>query len=96
MTKRLPRVRRALAPRVPARAGACRPPRRDARTERRPAAPRRRGAETALRAAVEHAERALSDDDGGYSVSRTHDAALELARAARALLNELENEVNPR
>ena len=47
-------------------------------------------AEAALRAAVEHAERALSDDDGSYSVSRTHDAALELAHAARALLNELE------
>ena len=46
--------------------------------------------ETALRAAVEHAERALSDDGGCYSVSRTHDAALELTEAARALLNELE------
>ena len=47
-------------------------------------------AEAALRAAVEQAERALSDDDGSYSVSQTHDAALELAHAARALLNELE------
>lgn len=54
-----------------------------------PAAPRRRPAETALRAAVERAERALFDDDGNYSVSRTHDAALELAHAARALLDEL-------
>ena len=96
MTRRLPRACRALGPRMPARAGTSPPPRRDARAERRSAAPRRRGAETALRAAVEHAERALSDDDGGYSVSRTHDAALELARAARALLTELENEVNTR
>lgn len=47
-------------------------------------------AEAALRAAVERAERALSDDEGCYSVSRTHDAALELTEAARALLNELE------
>ena len=47
-------------------------------------------AEAALRAAVEQAERALSDDEGCYSVSRTHDAALDLAQAARALLNELE------
>ena len=46
-------------------------------------------AEAALRAAVERAERALSDDEGCYSVSRTHDAALELTEAARALLNEL-------
>ncbi len=44
----------------------------------------------ALRAAVEQAERALSNDEGCYSVSRTHDAALELTEAARALLNELE------
>ena len=47
-------------------------------------------AEAALRAAVEQAERALSDDEGSYSVSQTHDAALDLAQAARALLNELE------
>ena len=47
-------------------------------------------AEAALRAAVEHAERALRDDEGCYSVSRTHDAALELTEAARTLLNELE------
>ena len=44
----------------------------------------------ALRAAVERAERAMSDDDGSYSVSKMHDAALDLAEAARALLNELE------
>ena len=48
------------------------------------------GAETALRAAVDRAERALFDDEGCYSVSRTHDAALDLAHAARALPNELE------
>ena len=48
------------------------------------------GAEAALRAAVERAERAMSDDDGSYSVSKMHDAALDLAEAARALLNELE------
>ena len=47
-------------------------------------------AEAKLRAAAEQAERALSDDEGCYSVSRTHDAALELTEAARALLNELE------
>ena len=47
-------------------------------------------AEAALRAAVEQAERALFDDEGSYSVSQTHDAALDLAQAARALLNELE------
>ena len=46
--------------------------------------------EAALRAAVERAERALSDDEGCYSVSKMHDAALELTEAARALLNELE------
>ena len=46
--------------------------------------------ETALRAAVEQAERALFDDEGCYSVSKTHDAALDLAEAARTLLNELE------
>ena len=58
---------------------------------RPPREPRPRGAaETALRAAVERAERALSDDEGSYSVSETHDAALDLAQAARALLNELE------
>ena len=56
-------------------------------------APRTAGvapAETALRAAVERAERALSDDEPSYSVSRTHDAALDIVQAARALLNELE------
>ncbi len=56
-------------------------------------APRTAGvgaAETALRAAVERAERALSDDEPSYSVSRTHDAALDMVQAARALLNELE------
>ena len=47
-------------------------------------------ADTALRAAVERAERALFDDEGSYSVSETHDAALDLAHAARAFLNELE------
>lgn len=47
-------------------------------------------AKTALRAAVERAERALSDDEASYSVSRTHDAALDMVQAARALLNELE------
>ena len=47
-------------------------------------------AEAALRAAVEQAERALFDDEGCYSVSKTHDAALDLAGAARAFLNELE------
>ena len=47
-------------------------------------------AEAALRAAVEQAERALLDDEGSYSVSKTHDAALDLAHAARAFLNELE------
>ena len=47
-------------------------------------------AEAALRAAVEQAERALSDDEGCYSVSQMHDAALELTEAARAVLNELE------
>ena len=46
--------------------------------------------ETALRAAVEQAERALFDDEGCYSVSKTHDAALDLTEAARALLSELE------
>ena len=46
--------------------------------------------EAALRSAVERAERALSDDEGCYSVSKMHDAALDLAEAARALLNELE------
>ena len=46
--------------------------------------------EAALRAAVERAERALSVDEGCYSVSRMHDAALELTEAARALLDELE------
>ena len=56
-------------------------------------APRTAGvgaAKTALRAAVERAERALSDDEASYSVSRTHDAALDMVQAARALLNELE------
>ena len=48
------------------------------------------GDEAALLAAVERAERALRDDEGCYSVSRMHDAALELTEAARALLNELE------
>ena len=47
-------------------------------------------AAAALRAAVEQAERALLDDEGCYSVSKTHDAALDLADAARAFLNELE------
>jgi len=47
-------------------------------------------AEAALRAAVQRAERALRGDEDCYSVSRTHDAALELTEAARALLNELE------
>ncbi len=47
-------------------------------------------AEAALRAAVEQADRALLDDEGSYSVSTTHDAALDLAHAARAFLNELE------
>ena len=47
-------------------------------------------AEAALRAAVEQAERTLLDDEGSYSVSKTHDAALDLAHAARAFLNELE------
>ena len=47
-------------------------------------------AEAALRAAVEQAERALFDDERCYSVSRTHDAALDLAGAARTFLNELE------
>ncbi len=47
-------------------------------------------AETALRAAVERAERALSDEGDCYSVSETHDAAFDLAQAARNLLNELE------
>ena len=48
------------------------------------------GPEAALRAAVERAQRALFDDEGSYSVSRTHDAALDLTEAATALLNELE------
>ena len=48
------------------------------------------GAEAALRAAVERADRALHDDEGCYSVSRAHDAALDLTEAATALLNELE------
>ncbi len=48
------------------------------------------GAEAALRAAVERADRALLDDEGSYSVSETHDAALDLTEAATALLNELE------
>ena len=47
-------------------------------------------AEAALRAAVEQAERALFDDERCYSVSKTHDAALDLVHAARAFLNELE------
>ena len=47
-------------------------------------------AETALKLAVERAERALFDDDGSYSVSQTHDTAIELANAARALLTELD------
>lgn len=47
-------------------------------------------AEATLRAAVERADRALSDDEPSYSVSRTHDAALDMVQAARALLNELE------
>ena len=47
-------------------------------------------AEAALRAAVEQAERALLDDEGSYSVSKTHDAALDLTEAAKALLNEPE------
>ena len=46
-------------------------------------------AETVLRAAVKRAERALLDEDG-YSVAETHDVALDLAQAARALLNEVE------
>ena len=46
-------------------------------------------AETALRAAVKRAERALFDDEG-YSVTETHDAALDLVQAARVLLNEIE------
>ncbi len=49
-----------------------------------------RGAEAALRAAVDRAQRALLDDEGCYSVSRTHDAALDLTEAATALLSELE------
>ena len=56
-------------------------------------APRTTGvgaAKTALRDAVERAQRALSDDEASYSVSRTHDAALDMVQAARALLNELE------
>lgn len=48
------------------------------------------GAEAALRAAVERAQRTLHDDEDCYSVSRTHDAALDLTEAATALLNELE------
>ena len=47
-------------------------------------------AQAALRAAVERAQRALHDDEDCYSVSRTHDAALDLTEAATALLNELE------
>ncbi len=47
-------------------------------------------AEAALRAAVERAQRTLHDDEDCYSVSRTHDAALDLTDAATALLNELE------
>ena len=47
-------------------------------------------AEAALRAAVERAQRTLHDDEDCYSVSRTHDAALDLTEAATALLNELE------
>ena len=47
-------------------------------------------AEAALRAAIERARRALFDDEGCYSVSRTHDAALDLTEAATALLNALE------
>ena len=47
-------------------------------------------AEAALRAAVERAQRALLDDEGSYSVSQAHDAALDLTEAATALLNELE------
>ena len=43
-----------------------------------------------LRSAVERAERAASGDEACYSVSEMHDAALDLAQAARALLNELE------
>ena len=46
--------------------------------------------ETALRTAVEQAERALFDDEDCYSVSKTHDAALDLTEAAKALLSELE------
>lgn len=48
------------------------------------------GAEAALRTAVERAQRTLHDDEDCYSVSRTHDAALDLTEAATALLNELE------
>ncbi len=48
------------------------------------------GPEAALRAAVERAQRTLHDDDGCYSVSAAHDAALDLTEAATALLNELE------
>ena len=47
-------------------------------------------AEAALRAAVERAQRSLLGDEDCYSVSRTHDAALDLTDAATALLNELE------
>ena len=48
------------------------------------------GAEAALRAAVEQAQRALLGDEDCYSVSATHDAALDLTEAATTLLNELE------
>lgn len=58
----------------------------DARAARTAAAG---AAEAALRAAVEQAERALLDDEGCYSVSRTRDAALDLTEAARAFLSEL-------
>ena len=47
-------------------------------------------AETALKLAVERAQRALFDDDASYSVSQMHDTAMELINAARALLTELE------
>ena len=51
---------------------------------------RRQHLKEALRSAVERAERAVQGDEACYSVSEMHDAALDLAQAARALLNELE------
>ena len=53
-------------------------------------AARRQHLKDVLRSAVERAERAVSGDEACYSVSEMHDAALDLAQAARALLNELE------